>query len=93
MVLLLKSNKFVKKIEFFGQDKSHDFIYLHDELLIKIAGKKSAEPDILIELNSGLKFLVEIKTAAKNIFTIKNSNVANLIKSTAQYDKSCIVLC
>jgi hypothetical protein len=36
--------------------------------------------------------LIRIKTAAKNIFTIKKGNVENLTKSTADYEVSCIIL-
>jgi len=88
----LQNNQFIKNIAFFGKDKNHDFVYFHNEKNIKIAGTKSADPDILITLKSDVKFLVEIKTAAKNIFTVKDSNIQNLINSTAQNDLSCIVL-
>jgi hypothetical protein len=92
MLEVFKKNKFVKDAEFFGQDKEHDFIYLHEEKNIKIAGSKSTDPDILVTLKNKTKFLVEIKTAAKNIFSIKKGNVQSLTQSTANYDLSCIIL-
>jgi hypothetical protein len=92
MLELFKNNKFVKGAEFFGQDKEHDFIYFNEEKNIKIAGSKSTDPDILVTLKNKTQFLVEIKTAAKNIFSIKKGNVQSLTKSTANYDLSCIIL-
>jgi len=89
---LLKCNKFVDNVEFFGKDKSHDFIYFNETKEIKIAGSKSTDPDILVTLKNQTKFLVEIKTAAKNIFSIKKGNVQNLIRSTANFNLSCIIL-
>jgi hypothetical protein len=89
---VIKKNTFVSNIIYFGQDKEHDFIYDDIKKNITINGKKTTDPDILIELKNKTKFLVEIKTGARNIFTIKKGNVDSLIKSTADYNLSCIVL-
>lgn len=89
---LLRNNKNIKNVEFFGKDKEHDFVYFHDDKNIKISGSKSTDPDIIATLNNGVSFLIEIKTGAKNIFSIKKGNVQSLVQSTANYDISSIIL-
>lgn len=81
---VLKKNKFISKVKLFGDDKEHNFIIEKDK--IKPKGKKSTSPDFLIELKNSKKIFIELKSAAKNIFSIKKGNVETLKKSIAEFD-------
>lgn len=92
ILLSLLENHHISKAEFFGNDKEHDFIYDHENSKITINGTKTTDPDILVTLKDDTKFLIEVKTGAKNIFSIKKGNVNSLIKSTADYDYLSLIL-
>ncbi len=79
---IIAKNKDVKEINFFGDDGEHNF-FINDENLIEIAGSKTTNPDFLIEFKNGKKLLMELKSAAKEVFTIKKGNIKSLSKSAA----------
>lgn len=79
--VILKNPK-VKEIEFFGDDNAHDF-FINDDSKIEIIGPKTTEPDFLIKFKNGGKMLMELKSAAKEIFTIKKGNIEQLSKAAA----------
>ncbi len=79
---ILKQNKTIKNINFFGDDGSHEF-FINNENKIEIKGSKTTTPDFLIEFNDGKKLLMELKSAAREVFTIKKGNVKSLSKSAA----------
>jgi len=82
---ILKQNDTIKNIKFFGDDGSHEF-FINNENKIEIKGSKTTTPDFLIEFNDGKKLLMELKSAAREVFTIKKGNVKSLSKSAA-YEK------
>ncbi len=79
---ILKQNQTIKNIKFFGDDGSHEF-FINDDKKIEIKGSKTTTPDFLIEFNDGKKLLMELKSAAREVFTIKKGNVKSLSKSAA----------
>ncbi|HRU50155.1 MAG TPA: hypothetical protein P5155_01490 [Candidatus Absconditabacterales bacterium] len=81
-----------KGVNLFGKDKNHDFIYNHEIKKIQIDGEKSTDPDIEIVLKNGNKFLLELKTANKDIFSIKRGNVESLFSSVANYEQFCLIM-
>lgn len=92
IISLLNKNIFVEKATLFWKDKSHDFIYKDDIKKIEIDWEKSTDPDIEIIMKSGNKFLLELKTANKNIFSIKRWNVESLFSSVANYNNFCLIM-
>lgn len=92
IIEVLKINSFIKCVNLFWKDKSHDFIYNHEIKKIQIDWEKSTNPDIEIVLNSWNKFLLELKTANKDIFTIKKWNVESLFSSVANYEQYCLIM-
>lgn len=70
ILLSILENNYVLQAEFFGNDKEHDFIYEHTKKQIYINGTKTTDPDILVTLKNNTKFLIEVKTGAKNVFSI-----------------------
>jgi|GEM_PF-1687662 len=87
---LLKKNKFVASVTLFGGDKKHDFFEENEK--INIFGEKTTIPDFDLILKNGGKLLLELKSAAKNIFSIKKGNVEQLIKSFVAYEKLSIII-
>jgi len=88
---LLKKNKFVVSVDFFGEDKMHNFLEENGKIII--LGRKTTDPDFDLTLKNGGKLLLELKSAAKNVFSIKKGNVKQLIKSFVNYEKlSAIVM-
>ena len=79
---IISKNKDIKDINFFGDDGNHRF-FINSKNQIEIQGEKTTVPDFLIEFNNGKKLLMELKSAAKEIFTIKKGNVKSLSKSAA----------
>jgi hypothetical protein len=79
---IISKNKDIKDINFFGDDGNHDF-FINSKNQIEIKGEKTTVPDFLIEFNNGKKLLMELKSAAKEVFTIKKGNVKALSKSAA----------
>ncbi len=71
-------NDSILSVNLFGDDKSHRIV--ENDNKIEISGSKSTTPDFLIELKSGQKLLLELKSAAREVFTIKKSNVKALSK-------------
>ena len=81
---ILKNNIYVKEAILFGEDKFHDFIIKNNKIMPK--GKKSTAPDFLVTLKNEKKIFIELKSAAKNIFSIKKGNVDSLKKIIVEYD-------
>jgi len=79
---IIEANKMVKKINFFGDDGNHDF-FINEKNQIEIKGNKTTNPDFLIEFKNGEKLLMELKSAAREVFTIKKGNVKALSKAAA----------
>jgi len=79
---IIAKNRDVKEINFFGDDGEHNF-FVNSKNLIEIAGSKTTNPDFLIEFKNGKKLLMELKSAAKEVFTIKKGNIKSLSKSAA----------
>lgn len=77
---LIKQNPTVKIIEFTGNDSNHNFIYNIQEKTITVEGNKTTNPDFLVTLNNNIKFYLELKTAAANVFSIKIGNVKKIQK-------------
>lgn len=89
---ILLKNKNVKAVDFIGGDSKHQFIYIDETKTITIQGQKTVEPDFIITLKNDKTFYIELKTAAKEIFTIKKGNVEQLYKSSAYNDKITVIL-
>ncbi len=89
---ILKMNPNIKQISFYGGDMSKNFIYESSSLKIDIPGIKSSKPDLKIELNSGEILCIEIKTAAKDIYSIKNSNVESLYREFAENNVLSLII-
>ena len=79
---IISKNKNIKHIKFSGDDGSHNF-FINNEDKIEIQGEKTTTPDFLIEFDNGEKLLMELKSAAREVFTIKKGNVKSLSKSAA----------
>lgn len=92
VIKLLEKNKSIKSVKLFWKDKIHDFLYLESEKKIKIDWEKSTDPDIEIILDNWNRFLLELKTANKDIFTIKRWNVESLFRSVAEYDNFYLIM-
>ena len=89
---ILKQNKKIKEIKYFGDDKLHEFIYDHALKQIKIKGEKSTAPDLFIEFNNKDKLLLELKTGIKDLWTVKKTNVKGMIEWTAKENISSALL-
>lgn len=89
---VLEKNNKIKEVKLFWKDKIHDFIYNHDIKKIQIDWEKSTDPDIEIILTNWNKFLLELKTANKDVFTIKRWNVESLFSSVANYWQFCLIM-
>ena len=92
IIKVLERNSFIKSVNLFWKDKNHDFIYNHEIKKIQIDWEKSTDPDIEIVLKNWNKFLLELKTANKDIFTIKRWNVESLFSSVANYEQFCLIM-
>lgn len=92
IIKVLELNKNISEVKLFWKDKIHDFIYNHEDRNIKIDWEKSTDPDIEVILKNWNTFLIELKTANKNIFTIKRWNVESLFSSVANYNKFCLII-
>ncbi|MFA5917469.1 MAG: hypothetical protein WC850_04540 [Candidatus Gracilibacteria bacterium] len=92
IIKVLEKNKLISSVLLFGKDKSHDFVYDNEKKKISIDGEKSTDPDIEIILKNGNKFLLELKTANKDVFTIKRGNVESLFSSVANHNKFCLIM-
>jgi len=92
IIKVLEKNPFIKSVNLFWKDKNHDFIYNHEIKKIQIDWEKSTDPDIEIVLTNWKKFLLELKTSNRNIFSIKKWNVESLFKSVANYEKFCLIM-
>ena len=90
---LLKLNKNIKKIDLTGNDKEHKIIYDYETKKSIIVGAKTTVPDFLITLSNNKKMYLELKTAAKGIYSIKTGNVKQLYKTMGESQIfSCIVM-
>lgn len=89
---ILLKNKNIKTVDFVGGDSKHQFIYIDETKTITIQGQKTVEPDFIITLVNNKTFYIELKTAAKEIFTIKKGNVEQLYKTSAYNDKITVIL-
>lgn len=92
IIKVLEKNLYIKSVNLFWKDKNHDFIYNHEIKKIKIDWEKSTDPDIEIVLKNWNKFLLELKTANKDIFSIKRWNVESLFSSVANYEQFCLIM-
>lgn len=92
IIKVLEKNSFIKSVNLFWKDKKHDFIYSHEIKKIQIDWEKSTTPDIEIILKNWNKFLLELKTANKDVFTIKRWNVESLFSSVANYENFCLIM-
>lgn len=79
--LLIKRNSNVSDVKFTGKDAEHDLKYNHENKKVTIAGIKDTTPDFLITTSSGKKVYLELKTAAKEIYSVKIGNVKQLQKT------------
>lgn len=90
---LLKLNSNIKDIQLTGNDKEHKVIYNYNTKKSRIAGEKTTNPDFLITLKNNTKMYLELKTAAKGIYSIKTGNVKQLYKTMGESQIfSCIVM-
>ena len=90
---LLKINTNIKLIELTGNDKMHKIIYDYKTKKSKIEGEKTTKPDYLITLKNDKKIFLELKTAAKGVYSIKAGNVKQLYKTMGESQIfSCIVM-
>lgn len=92
VIEVLRKNTLIKSVRLFWKDKKHDFIYNYEIKKIQIDWYKSTDPDIEIVLKSWEKILLELKTANRNIFSIKRWNVEALFKSVANYEQFCLIM-
>lgn len=92
IIKVLEKNLYIKSVNLFWKDKNHDFIYNHEIKKIQIDWEKSTDPDIEIVLKNWNKFLLELKTANKDIFSIKRWNVESLFSSIANYEQFCLIM-
>lgn len=92
VMLILARNNQIKSIEKLGGDKSNSFIYDHNERKIKIEGEKTVIPDFKITNKDGIEYCIELKTAAKEVFTIKQGNIEQLYKEPAVNNRITIIL-
>ncbi len=92
IIKVLEKNLYIKSVNLFWKDKNHDFIYNHEIKKIQINWEKSTDPDIEIVLKNWNKFLLELKTANKDIFSIKRWNVESLFSSVANYEQFCLIM-
>lgn len=92
IIKVLEKNLYIKSVNLFWKDKNHDFIYNHEIKKIQIDWEKSTDPDIEIVLKNWNKFLLELKTANKDIFSIKRWNVESLFSSVANYEQFCLIM-
>ena len=90
---LLKQNITIKNIELTGNDREHKISYNYIEKTSKVLGEKTTTPDYLITLNNDRQMFLELKTAAKGIFSIKIGNVKELYKIMGKSQIfSCIIM-
>jgi hypothetical protein len=92
IIKVLEKNSLIKSVKLFWKDKQHDFIYSHEIKKIEIDWEKSTNPDIEMTLKNWNKFLLELKTANKDVFTIKRWNVESLFSSVANYNQFCLIM-
>lgn len=79
--MLIKQNPNVSSVEFTGNDAEHNLKYDHENKKVTIGGTKTTNPDFLVTLNNGVQIYLELKTAAKEIYSIKVGNVKQLHKT------------
>ncbi len=79
---IISQNSMIRNIDFSGDDGNHNF-FINKDGKIEIMGVKSTIPDFLIEFHDVKKLLIELKSAARELFTIKKGNVKSLSKSAA----------
>lgn len=79
--VLIKKNPKVLSVEMTGNDSKHSFIYNNIEKKISVEGNKTTIPDYLITMKNGDKIYLELKTAAAEVYSIKNGNVKQLQKT------------
>ena len=77
----LKLNLKIKKVELYGTDRNHDVELEKSKKLIKIVGQYTTTPDFKITLEDNIEWAIEVLTATKGVFTIKEPKV-NRIKRT-----------
>lgn len=92
VMLILAKNNQIKSIEKLGGDKSNSFIYDNNERKIKIEGEKTVIPDFKIINTDGVEYCIELKTAAKEVFTIKQGNIEQLYKEPAVNNRITVIL-
>lgn len=90
ILFVVRKNCQVETAEFFGEDKEHDFV--EEEGKIRILGKKSTEPDYLALLPNDKRLFLELKSAAKNVYSIKKGNVKNLTRSFVDHSIPTTIL-
>jgi hypothetical protein len=87
----LLQNPKVKSVELIGGDAAHCFTYDHSKKEISVVGEKTTEPDLLVRLKSRKKFSLEIKTAARNVFSVKLGNLKRLYKDAGQNQRYALL--
>lgn len=89
---ILKQNNNLKKITLYGGDKTHHFIYNDTDKKIEIEGMKETKPDFLLIDNNDNEFCIELKTAAREVFSIKKGNIEQLYKEAGNYNRITLIL-
>jgi hypothetical protein len=89
---ILFYNKNISYINYCGGDSSHKFTYDNKEKKIKIEGVKSVIPDFIVKNKKSFEYCIELKTAAKEVFSIKKGNVDQLYKEPAIKNRITIIL-
>lgn len=79
----IKLNKSIKSVELFGTDNEHA-VSLEDGK-IKIAGMRTTKPDFKIRTSKENEWTIEVLTAAKGIYTIKEPKVQMASKTYGEY--------
>ncbi len=92
IIMILNDNKNISTIKHNGGDATHKFLYNHSEKNIKIDGIKTVVPDFKIISKKNIEYCIELKTAAKEVFTIKKSNVNQLYNEPAINNRITIIL-
>lgn len=92
MYEIFKQNQNIKNIEFYGGDSAHKFNYDINNKKIIIEGAKETKPDFLLTLDNNIQFCIELKTAAKEVFTIKKGNVEQLYLEAGYNNRITLIL-
>ncbi len=89
---ILQQNNCFKSVRLYGGDSSHLFLYDKVNKIITIEGEKTTKPDLICKNHQDQEFCIELKTAAKGIFSIKKGNIDQLYKDAGQHDRITLII-